>query len=251
MRCLTFGTQLLTLTLFTDDWSNAGQGWQGQTSELCLQGWSCTRRVVVLRRRLREKDLGILQKKKGSMSQQVFGFIEDSVDQLYEYSVLVTTLDESIMTIAQHYRDRADSENAFDELKNQWGWAGYMTQDLKRCRLMTKMIGLVYNWWSIFVRFGKPASHQEAITSRPLMLNAIGRKTVHGGQKRLTITSCHRDAGKIAKLLSCIHRFLGALMSDARQLTSKQRWALILQAAFRAFIGKNHHPPPSPALVAQ
>ena len=40
---------------------------------------------------------------------------------LYEYAVLVTSLDEEIFTLAQHYRDRGDAENNFDELKNQWG----------------------------------------------------------------------------------------------------------------------------------
>ena len=39
----------------------------------------------------------------------------------YEYAVLVTNLDEEILTLAYHYRDRADCENNFDELKNQWG----------------------------------------------------------------------------------------------------------------------------------
>jgi hypothetical protein len=43
---------------------------------------------------------------------------------LYEYAVLVTSLPDEIRTIAQHYRDRGDSENNFDELKNQWGGAG-------------------------------------------------------------------------------------------------------------------------------
>jgi hypothetical protein len=41
---------------------------------------------------------------------------------LYEYAVLVTSLKDEVRTIAQHYRDRGDSENNFDELKNQWGW---------------------------------------------------------------------------------------------------------------------------------
>ncbi len=56
------------------------------------------------------------------------------------------------MSIAQLYRDRADSENGFDELKNQWGWGGYVTQDLKRCRFMAKIVALIYNWWNIFAR---------------------------------------------------------------------------------------------------
>jgi hypothetical protein len=64
------------------------------------------------------------------------------------------------MQFAQHYRDRADSENNFDELKNQWGWGGYTTKDLKRCRLISRMVALVYNWWSLFVRLANPNKHR-------------------------------------------------------------------------------------------
>ena len=51
-----------------------------------------------------------------------------------------------------HYRDRGDAENNFDELKNQWGWAGFTTQDRKRCQIMGRIMALVYNWWTIFMR---------------------------------------------------------------------------------------------------
>ena len=36
------------------DWVAAGSGWQGLSSELQLTGWSRARRVVILRRQLRE-----------------------------------------------------------------------------------------------------------------------------------------------------------------------------------------------------
>jgi hypothetical protein len=36
--------------------------------------------------------------------------------------VLVTALDLEVLSVAQLYRDRADVENGFDEIKNQWGW---------------------------------------------------------------------------------------------------------------------------------
>ena len=36
----------------------------------------------------------------------------------YEYAVLVTSTSHAILTLAQLYRDRADAENNFDELKN-------------------------------------------------------------------------------------------------------------------------------------
>ncbi len=38
-----------------------------------------------------------------------------------------------LVSFGQLYRDRGDSENIFDEMKNQWGWGGFVTQDLARC----------------------------------------------------------------------------------------------------------------------
>ena len=39
----------------------------------------------------------------------------------YEYQVLATNLGEEILSVADLYRQRADAENVYDELKNQWG----------------------------------------------------------------------------------------------------------------------------------
>ena len=52
--------------------------------------------------------------------QLALGFVESDVAMhRYEYFVLVTNLPHEIQPLAQLYRDRADSENTFDELKNQ------------------------------------------------------------------------------------------------------------------------------------
>ncbi len=48
---------------------------------------------------------------------------------LDEYVALATSLRGEARTVAQHYRDRGDVENNFDELKNQWGSVGFMTQE--------------------------------------------------------------------------------------------------------------------------
>ncbi|CAN5352036.1 hypothetical protein BH10PSE19_BH10PSE19_15620 [soil metagenome] len=91
-----------------------------------------------------------------------------------------------VISITQHYCDRADSENVFDELKNQWGWSGFTPQDLKRCRFMSRAVALIYNWWNLLVRLAEPDKHLEAITSRPLLLHAVGKQTSHAGQTRIT-----------------------------------------------------------------
>jgi len=57
-----------------------------------------------------------------------------------------------LLAVAHAYRDRADTENMFDELKNQWGWTGFSTGDLQRSQLMARIVALIHNWWSLFMR---------------------------------------------------------------------------------------------------
>ena len=135
-----------------------------------------------------------------------FAEVSDEVS-VYEYAVLVTSLPDEILSVAQHYRDRADCENPFDELKNHWGWGGFTTRDLKRCRFMARLTALVYNWWSLFVRLADPNQHTEAITSRPLLLHAPGAADRHGGQTRLTISHPHAEAAWVEAACREIARF--------------------------------------------
>ena len=89
--------------------------------------------------------------------------------------MLVTSLDYELPSVAQLYRDRGDAENNYDEQTNQWGWGGYTTQDMKRCQIMARIVALIYNWWSLFVRLAIPERHAKAITSRPLLLYGVGK----------------------------------------------------------------------------
>src|ERR1700747_2814138 len=103
------------------------------------EGWSRQRRVILLRRQLK-RPLAIVDR--GDPAQPRLGFAEVGPDrQVWEYAALVTSLDSEILTLGQLYRDRADCENTFDELKNQWGWGGFTTHDLKRCRLLARSVG--------------------------------------------------------------------------------------------------------------
>jgi hypothetical protein len=217
------------------EWVDAGQGWEGIESRLQLTGWSCSRRVVVLRRRLRE-DVALVGK--GKRGQLEMAFIE-SGDPLekYEYAVLVTTLSDPVLTVAQHYRDRADAENNFDELKNHWGWCGFTTHDLKRCQIMARAVAQVYNWWSLFVRLAIPERHAEAMTSRPLLLHGVGKLTRHAGQTKVTITSMHGKEKKSRKILLAVGRLFQTLDSIAEQLTRIDRWRWLLSAIFKKFLG--------------
>jgi len=217
------------------DWVTAGQGWEGTEGFLKLMGWEEERRVVVLRRKIK-KEVGVLQKNALS-GQAEFHFAEMGEDmQVYEYAALATSLEDEILTITQHYRDRADSENNFDELKNQWGWAGYTTHDLHRCQLMARIIALIYNWWTLFVRVINPSHHLEAITSRPLLLYAVGRQVHHAGQKIIQVSSGHADFKKLQPALSGVSDFFKKLMAGAEQSSPKERIFQILYRAFKKFM---------------
>jgi hypothetical protein len=91
-----------------DDWSRPdNQGCRMVQAQLQLHGWSTKRRVVIVRQRIRG---GIARERR--------------VDgKPWEYAVLVTDVAYPLESVAQLYRDRADAENAFDELKNRWGRA--------------------------------------------------------------------------------------------------------------------------------
>ncbi len=228
--------KLIKKTFSKDGWTGAGQGWQGKHETLRLAGWSRQRQVVILRRRLKE---GLTIAGQEVSGQLALGFIEIAVQsEVYEYGVLVSSLgeDEEVLTLAQLYRDRADSENPFDELKNQWGWAGFTTRDLARCQLMARFIALIYNWWNLFVRLAEPGKHLEAITSRPLLLTAIAERTRHARQTTLKVASSHAKAGWVATVLRGIARFLNELVQSAEQLTVDQRWRQILAHAVRGFL---------------
>ena len=229
------------LDLATLGWADAGKGWQGKETSLRLVGWSRQRRVLLLRRKLPRQQGA----DHGDPAQPRLGFIEIGSDQeAWEYAALVTSLDDEILTLGQLYRDRADCENAFDELKNQWGWGGFTTQDLTRCRLLAGIVALVYNWWSLFVRLADPEHHREAITTRPLLLSAIAQRTRHAGQVKLTISSAHgmRDQARHAYLR--IAGFLAWLRKSAEQLDPLQRWYCILSEALRHFLrGRQLQPP--------
>ena len=210
-------------------WQDAGQGWEGLNSELALTGWESKRRVVVLRRPLQGE---MVLSNEGDNGQQLLSFIE--VDRKsgkritgYEYAVLVTSLDHEILTLGQLYRDRADCENSFDELKNQWGWGGFTTHDLHRCQLSARAVALIYNWWSLFVRLANSEARLEAITSRPWLMSSVGRRTEHAGQTTLTLTGQHANFNQARQLLMAVSSQLQAWLKEAaEQLGITSVWSL-------------------------
>jgi hypothetical protein len=116
---------------------------------------------------------------------------------------------------------------------------------------MARITALTYNWWSLFVRLANPRQHTEAITSRPLLLNAPARLTRHGGQTRLTISHPHAEVAWVEKVCREIAAFFKTLRQTAEQLTPQQCWCRILSRALVKYLqGRELQPPallPAPA----
>jgi hypothetical protein len=230
-------------------WTDAGQGWEGKEGELQLAGWAHPRRVVILRRAL----VGEVMVEGEDDGQQLLAFVESNRKDGrgitgYEYAALVTNTDYEVLSLGQLYRDRADAENAFDELKNQWGWGGFTTHDLHRCQLAARGVALAYNWWSLFVRLAHPDARREAITSRPWLMASVGRRTEHAGQTTITLTGLHAHFDQARAALMRVSALLqGWVAQAAEQLYSPTVWQCVCDHLKQALacIG----PPPTRRLL--
>ncbi|HMM53278.1 MAG TPA: transposase [Burkholderiaceae bacterium] len=239
------------------DWASVGQGWQACEDVLRLTGWTQSRRVIVMRR-VRKLDLivelqGELKhrgrgKGKDAAQAELHFIDENEPVKSWEYAVLVCNAHYELQNIGQLYRDRADCENGFDEIKNQWGWGGYSTHDIERCALSARAVALVYNWWSWYVRLAHPKTRLEAITSRPKLLSAVGRLSIHGGQKKVLLSVTHEAAAQIKRLIVNVRAGLSHVRATAPQLDKSQCWFALVRYIVERIL--TCQPKPNPGLIA-
>jgi len=160
-------------------WEGPGQNgaWQVAETQVKLEGWSRERRVVVAR------------KTQGSVpaSEQA----ELWKLNRHDYAAYVTDLPKETINawqIQTLYNERADAENVFDELKNQWGFNGFCSRKKTVSAMAAQLLLLTYNLWSVFMRLMEPNRHVEAVKSRRWFLLIAGRLVESGRQKALAIS---------------------------------------------------------------
>jgi Transposase DDE domain group 1 len=248
----TKNVQRLVAQQFTrEDWSRSdNQGCQMVQAQLQLHGWSKKRRVIIVRQRIRG---GIARERRIDGKQLRLDLAGPSVhegDRLWEYAVLVTDVEYPLESIGQLYRDRADAENAFDELKNQWGLGGFTTQDINRCQMVARACALVYNWWGWYCRAAHPDGRMEAITSRPLLLAAVGKAASHANQTTLYLTPIHGRADVLKRLIANIGEALRHVKATAEQFKDLDRWGCLLRYVSDRIAPVIGPPRPPPRLAA-
>lgn len=252
-------------------WQDCGDGWQALECTLRLSGWSRDRRVILVREAPSRapvaeaelvfeiapgalinpaagKPLKAKKKRRGKDRQSQpplpnakgTGWDAEATPWSGKIAVLVTSLDDKAwpaVTIPKHYRDRADAENCFDELKNQWGWGGYTSRKLAPCRLMANLIALFYNWWNLYLRFYDEEHHREAIRSRPMLMSGVGRQVQSGGQRTIKVSILHEKGDLLAQAIRAISGEIGRIRAITERWTVEQRWALLLTRLLRRWLG--------------
>ncbi len=109
---------------------------------------------------------------------------------------------------------------------------------------MARFVALAFNWWNLFARLADPDHHREAITSRSLLLTAIGRQTTHAGHTTIDVSSAHAKHAWARAALTRIGAFLESLRSTAEQFTPIERWYRILSEALVKYLkGRQLDPP--------
>ena len=155
-------------------------------------------------------------------------------------AVLVTSLDEQAFptqVIPKHYRDRADAENCFDELKNQSGSNGYTSRRLAPSRLMANLVALVYNWWNLYLRFYDEEHHREAIRTRPMLMSGVGRQIQSGGRRTVKVSVLHEKGELIAQAVTRISNELHHIRAITERWSVDRRWTLLLTRLLRRWLG--------------
>lgn len=242
-------------------WQDCGDGWQALESSLRLKGWTCERRVILVRETPSRAPVAFEEKASGGKDRQGQllyargeGWDAQATPWSGKIAVLVASLDPlafPAQAMPKQYRDRADAENSFDELKNQWGWGGFTSRKLSSSRLMANLVALFYNWWSLYMRFFDEGHHREAIRSRPMLMHGVGRQVQSGGQRTVKVSILHEKHGCIARAVTQISNELQRMRSISEQWNSTQCWSLLLTRLFRRWLGGKWLPglPPEAELL--
>lgn len=119
---------------------------------------------------------------------------------------------------------------------------------MHRSELTARVVALVYNSRSWYLRAANPQARREALTSRPLLLAAVGRAVDTGGQTQVYLTLMHAEVGTIKKMIANIQAALAYVRRAAEQLPKLNRWRALVGSICERITGQTVLPTPPPAL---
>lgn len=99
------------------------------------------------------------------------------------------------------------------------------------------------------MRATNPDARREALTSRPLLLAAVGRSRSHAGQTTLYRMPMHAEVGLIKSMIANVRAAIEHVRRAAEQLPQLDRWAALLDYICRR-IGAPMPLPTPPAITS-
>ena len=184
--------------------------WQLAEGQVQLTGWKQPRRVVFARQ---------LQ---GCVPSEKNG--EFWAQNKHEFAVYATNLPEeyTCWQIQLMYRERADVENVFDELKNQWGFSGFSAKSRATSELAARLLLVVYNLWVLFVRFIEPQKHTEAKRGRRWFLLIAARLVQSGRQKEVQVSIRGGWAEQLRTGYTRLHEWISTTAPQLKRVVALQ-----------------------------
>lgn len=103
----------------------------------------------------------------------------------HEFAPCVTGLPDEVncWQIPGLNRQRANTKNVLDELKNRRGGSDFCAKSKATIKLTVRLLLFVYNRWTFFVRFIVPQKHTEAKRGRCWVLLIVARLVQSGRLK--------------------------------------------------------------------
>jgi hypothetical protein len=182
---------------------------------LRLEGWSQTRRVVMVRT-LKPVNVGPQEE-----------FWSTPEDAVMVYVTNLTAAEATAEQVVLLYRKRADAENVFDEVKNQWGFRGFCSQRGVVTESAGRLVWLTYNLWTLFVRLMglEPKQHTEAVRSRRQFLVLAAQMSCSGRQRTWKL-AVSKEWWQ--QLKGCYERLCQWLKATAPQLETQRQFLRLL-----------------------
>jgi hypothetical protein len=115
---------------------------------------------------------------------------------------------------------------------------------------LTWQTGGVRTGWSWYVRAANPQARREALTSRPLLLAAVGRAASSGNQTTANLTPMHAEAGLMKSMIAKVHAAIRHVKAAAEQLPVLDRWRALLAYICQRIVGPIGLPTRPPTLLA-
>ena len=150
-----------------------------QLSETTYQSdtWKEPRRLIVVRQHI--------PKRPKATGKQLSLFKDDFNYRDYRYSCYITDMDFSAKVIWDMYKGRADCENRIKELKEDFGFSNFNTQDFAATEAALNFIAIAYNIMSLFKQAVLKSDKLYQLKTLRYKIFAIGGYLTKNGNQRI------------------------------------------------------------------